>query len=113
MTPSGTASQEPSAFRLLPAYLGTSSIEEAICTERGRPVLWLEILVIDQLDLTPWNSEPAVQAAYLTACRWYTHYRQLITFILNRAPLPIMPGPIDSREYRTFAEALHFAYSHP
>jgi hypothetical protein len=26
--------------------------------------------------------------------------------------LPADPGPIDFREYRTFAEALHFAYHH-
>lgn len=113
MTPSGTTSQVGPTLRLLPAYLGTSSIEDAIRTARGRRVLWLEILVNDQLDLTPWSSEPAVHAAYLTACRWYTHYRRLITFVLNRAPLPTTTGPIDSRDYRTFAEALYFVYSHP
>jgi hypothetical protein len=113
VTPSGTTPPTAPTLRLLPAYLGTSSIEEAVRTARGRRVLWLEILVNDRLDLTPWSSEPAVQAAYLTACRWYTHYRRLITFVLNRAPLPTTPGPIDARDYRTFAEALYFAYSHP
>jgi hypothetical protein len=113
MTSSDAASRTAPPLKLLPAYLGTSSIEEAIRTARGRRVLWLEILVNDRLDLTPWSSEPAVQAAYLTACRWYTHYRRLITFVLNRAPLPTTSGPIDSRDYRTFAEALYFAYAHP
>jgi hypothetical protein len=97
---------------LLPAYLGTSSIAEAIRTVRGRRMLWLEILVNDQLDLTPWKSEPEVQAAYQTACRWYTQYRRLITFLLDRTPLPSDAGPIDSRDYRTFAEALSFVYAH-
>jgi hypothetical protein len=40
-------------LKVLPAYLGTSSIDEAIRTDRGRRVLWLEILLTDQLDLTP------------------------------------------------------------
>ena len=54
---------------LLPAYLGTDSIAEAIRTARGRRMLWLEILVNDRLDLGPCISDPAVQAAYRTACR--------------------------------------------
>lgn len=102
---------EPS-FILLPAYLGTTSVEEAVETARGRRVLWLEILLNDRLDLTPWQTDPAVQEAYHTACRWYTHYRRLLTYLFNRAPLPIDFGPIDFREYRTFAEAVYFAYAH-
>jgi len=93
---------------LLSAYLGTTSIAEAIRTVRGRRILWLEILVNDQLDMTQWKSDPAVQAAYQTACRWYTRYRRLITFLLNRTPLPVDGGPIDFRDYRAFAEALSF-----
>lgn len=100
------------ALRLLPAYLGTSAIDEAVQTERGRRMLWLEILVNDRLDLAPWQSEPAVQVAYRTACRWYTQYRRLLTFIGDRAPLPVDAGPIDSRDYRAFAEALSFVYAH-
>lgn len=102
--------QQP--LTLLPAYLGTSSIAEAARTVRGQRMLWLEILVNDQLDLTPWKSDPAVQAAYQTACRWYTQYRRLITFLLDRTPLPIDAGPIDSRDYRAFAEALSFVCAH-
>jgi hypothetical protein len=99
-------------LRLLPAYLGTSAIGEAIQTERGRRMLWLEILLNDRIDLVPWQSEPAVQTAYRTACRWYTRYRRLITFLEDRAPLPLDAGPIDSRDYRAFAEALSFVYAH-
>lgn len=99
-------------LRLLPAYLGTDSIAEAVKTARGRRMLWLEILVNDQLDLSPWASDPAVEAAYRNACRWYTQYRRLITHLLNRTPLPSDPGPIDSRDYRAFAEALSFVCAH-
>ena len=93
---------------LLPAYLGTDSIAEAIQAARGQRMLWLEILVNEHLDLSPWASEPAVQAAYHTACRWYTQYRRVITFILGRAPLPPDTGPIDHREHRAFAHVIAF-----
>ncbi len=99
-------------LRLLPAYLGTSSIAEAVKTDRGRRILWLEILVNDQLDLSPWKSDPAVEAAYKNACRWYTQYRRLITYLLHRTPLPSDTGSIDFRDYRAFAEALSFVCAH-
>ena len=106
-------SRPPSpSLRLLPAYLGTHSVAEAIRTVRGQRILGLEILVNDQLDLSPWTSDPVVQGAYRTACRWYTHYRRLITFLLDRAPLPVDTDPIDTRDYRAFAEALAFVYAH-
>lgn len=101
-----------SPLRLLAAYLGTRAIGEAIQTERGRRTLWLEILVNDRLDLAPWQSEPAVQVAYRTACRWYTRYQRLMTFLGDRAPLPVDSGPIDDWDYRTFAEALALVYAH-
>ena len=41
-----------SSLKLLPAYRGTASIDDALRTVRGQRVLWLEILVNDQLDLT-------------------------------------------------------------
>jgi hypothetical protein len=101
-----------SPLKLLPAYLGTNSIDEALRTVQGQRMLWLEILLNDQLDLGPWQSEPAVQQAYQTACRWYTQYRRLLTSLFERAPLPSDSGPIDFRDYRTFAEAVYFAYAH-
>jgi hypothetical protein len=107
---SGPVPSQP--LLLLPAYLGIASIEEAIRTDRGRRVLWLEILLNERLDLTPWQAEPGVQQAYQTACRWYTHYRRLLTHMFHRTPLPADPGPIDFREYRAFAEAVYFAYAH-
>ena len=97
---------------LLPAYLGTNSVAEAVKTPRGRRVLWLEILVNEDFDLSPWTSEPAVQQAYQTACRWYTHYGRLLTFLLSRTALPADTGPIDYRDYRAFAEALSFVCAH-
>ncbi|MFY4729301.1 hypothetical protein [Nitrospira sp. BLG_2] len=106
------ALQSTCSLKLLPAYLGTTSIEVAIQTARGRRILWLEILLNDRLDLSPWQANPAVQEAYRTACRWYTQYRRILTYLFDRAPLPLDSGPIDFRQYRTFAEAVYFAYAH-
>jgi hypothetical protein len=99
-------------LKLLPVYLGTHSIAETIRTARGRRTLWLEILVNDRLDLSQWRSDPVVNEAYRTACRWYTQYRRLLTYLLCREPLPRDTGPIDFRDYRTFAEALSFVSPH-
>lgn len=98
-------------LKLLPAYLGATSIPEVLQTARGRRILWLEILLNDRLDFTPWASDHAVQQAYQTACRWYTQYRRLLTYLFNRAPLPIDHGAIDFRDYRAFAEAVTFVYA--
>ena len=81
-----TASQHP--LMPFPAYMGTNSIADAIQTARGQRILWLEILVNDHLDLSPWTSDPSVQKSYQMACRWYTHYRRLLTSLLDREPLP-------------------------
>lgn len=101
-----------SSFQLLPAYLNTDSVAEALRTPRGRRILWLEIVVNDKPDWSAWQNDPEFEAVYRNACRWYTQYRRLITFLFNRAPLPDDSGPIDFRDYRTFAEALQFAYHH-
>jgi len=103
---------QPAPLKLLPAYLGTLSIEDALQTARGRRILWLEILLNSQLDPTPWLNNPAFGQAYQTACRWYTQYSRLITHLFHRTPLPSDPGPIDFRDYRTFAEAVYFVFHH-
>lgn len=112
MSESLLQTQQDRTLRLLPAYLGTDSVQEALQTARGRRILWLEILINDTFDFTSWEQDRAFQEAYRTACRWYTQYRGLITFMFDRRLLPADPGPIDFREYRTFAEALRFAYHH-
>ena len=101
-----------SVLRVLPAYTGALSIEEALGNPRGIRLLWLEILVNDRLNLEPWMNRQEVQAAYEKACQWYTAYRSLISAVLGRAPLPQRPGPVDFRDYRVFAEALRFVADH-
>ena len=102
----------PQRLRLLPAYLGVSTLEEALAHPRIPRILWLEILINDQVEWLAID-HPLINAAYQTAARWYTHYRTLITTLTPRTPLPADDGPIDERYYRQFAEALHFAHTHP
>ena len=112
MTPPGTASAS-GELKLLPAYTGAVSLAAALLDPRAVRLLWLEILVNDQLDLEPWWDRPEVRAAYGKACRWFTAYRHLVEALVRRGPLPRDPGPIDPREYRTFAEALRFVSDYP
>jgi hypothetical protein len=98
-------------LKLLPAYLGVASLDEALQHPRVTRVLWLEILVNDAI---AWEtlSHPQIHEAYRTACRWHTRYRTLISTLVPRKPLPDDTGPIDDRLYRQFAEALDFAHAH-
>jgi hypothetical protein len=98
-------------LKLLPAYLGVASIEEALRHPRIARILWLEILVNDSIDWTA-QRHPLVQDAYETACRWHTRYRTLISGLVVRVPLPENHGPIDERLHRQLAEALEFAHAH-
>lgn len=102
-----------SKLKLLPAYAGVQSLDEVLQFPRAARLLWVEILINEELDLTPCQHQPVVKEAFTKACRWYTAYRSVITAILGRTPLPHDPGPIDFREYRTFAEALQFVAAHP
>jgi len=98
-------------LRLLPAYLGVASLDEALRHPRIARILWLEILLNDAIEW-PSLAHPVIQEAYHTACRWHTTYRTLVSSCVSRAPLPEDYGPIDDRLYRQFAEALEFTHAH-
>jgi hypothetical protein len=106
------STHSPQPLKLLPAYLGVVSLDEALQHPRVARILWLEILVNDAIDWTT-LAHPLVQQAYQTACRWFTTYRTLISSLVSRAPLPQDRGLIDDRLYRQFAEALEFVHAHP
>jgi hypothetical protein len=99
-------------LKILSAYTGAASFEDALKSPRAVRLLWLEILVNDQLDLAPWREREEVREAYAKACRWYHTYRSLIDSMLARSPLPYEPGPVDPRDYRVFAEVLQFVTDH-
>jgi hypothetical protein len=95
-------------LKLLPAYTGCTSLDEALSDPRHQAPLWLEALFNDQLDVAVLLQHPSGRDAYETACRWYTQFRSLIQFIAPRTALPVNNGPVDLRHYRTFIEALYF-----
>ena len=99
-------------MKLMPAYTGLSTLEEILENPRALRLLWLEILVNEHLDISPWQHHLAVQHAYGKACQWFTTYKSLIESMIARHPLPHNPQPIDFWEYRVFAEALRFATRH-
>jgi hypothetical protein len=101
------------SLKILPAYTGVHSMEEILESTRAKRLLWLEILFNDQLDCKPWQDHSDFQDAYRKACRWFTSYRSLIQSLLPRVSLPLDSGTIDQREYRKFAEALHFVIRQP
>jgi hypothetical protein len=109
--PSMPTSPAHPALKLLPAYLGVASLDDALRHPRIGRILWLEILVNDSIEWTA-LSHPLAQDAYETACRWYTRYRTLVSGLVSRAPLPENHGPIDERLHRQLAEALEFAHAH-
>lgn len=106
------AAEKRKEMKILTAYTGAASVQEALQDPRASRLLWLEILVNDELDLRPWQDDPTVQSAYTKACCWYTAYRRTIESLLHRKPLPAISGQIDGRELRTFLEAMRFAASH-
>jgi len=99
------------ALKLLPAYLGVASLDDALRHPRIGRILWLEILVNDSIEWTA-LPHPLAQDGYETACRWYTRYRTLVSGLVSRAPLPENHSPIDERLHRQLAEALEFAHAH-
>ena len=108
MPNNSTPSSSPTlpTLKILPAYTGLNTVEEILQIPRARRLLWLEILLNDQLDLKTWQDHPEVRDAYHKVCQWFTTYRSLIQSVLPRVSLPLDSGKIDQRDYRTFAEAL-------
>ncbi len=108
MAPS-VGARNPSALKILPAYTGMNSIGDALNDPRASRLVWLEILVNEELDIGAWQDNPEFQEAYHKACCWYTTYRTLLDALLVRTPLPSAHGQVDVREHRTFLEAIRFA----
>lgn len=77
-------------LKILPAYTGATTIDEALRDPRGARLLWLELLVNDRLDLEPWREFCEFQAAYKKACRWYTMYRTVIEALIPRVPRSLL-----------------------
>ena len=95
-------------LKRLPASAGVESIADALPVPRAARLVWLDIPVNEQFDLTVRQDCPVVQEADVKACRWDTASRSGLEATFSRPPLPHTPGPIDFRARRTCAEALSF-----
>ena len=94
-------------LRIISSYTGDQTLEEALKNPRSADLLWLEILLNDEV---PWEDHLAnsrVRSAYEKACIWYSHFLTLVNGHTGRKPLPSRDGSIDMREHRRFLEALN------
>ena len=94
-------------LRIIPSYTGDEALEDALKNPRSARLLWLEILLNDEV---PWEdhlANPLVRSAYEKACIWYSHFLTLVNGHTGRQPLPTRDGTIDMREHRRFLEALN------
>jgi len=71
-------------------------------------ILWLEILLNDDIDWEGYLDIEKVRVAYNKACIWYSNFKTMIENYTGRKPLKIKKDRIDEREYRKFLEALNF-----
>lgn len=96
-------------LKLIPFYTGIKTLEDVFKDRRSLNLLWLEILLNDNI---PWESYfniTEVRTAYDKACVWYSHFKTMIESYTGRKPLKIIKrDAIDDREYRKFLEALNF-----
>ena len=61
-------------MKLLTAYTGLETIDEVLQNPRALRLFWLEILVNEHLNITPWQNHPEVKNAYKKAGQWFTTY---------------------------------------
>lgn len=64
----------PIPMKLLAAYTGLETIDEVLQNPRALRLFWLEILVNENLNITPWQNHPEVKNAYKKACQWFKSY---------------------------------------
>ncbi|MBI5193575.1 MAG: hypothetical protein HZA08_09070 [Nitrospirae bacterium] len=79
----------------------------------GYDLLWLEILVNDDIPWEDYLNIPEINNAYQKACIWYTNYKTMLHTVVKRKPLMNLNimGKVDDREYRKFVEVLNFVKS--
>jgi hypothetical protein len=95
-------------FRIIPYYTGDETLEEILKNPKSVGLLWLEILLNDEILWENYLNRPEIKSAYEKACVWYAHFKTMIEGHAGRKPLEVRMGKIDDREYRRFLEALNF-----
>ena len=98
-------------LQIISNYTGDQALDEALRNPRSAQLLWLEILLNDEVHWEDHLANPQVRNAYEKACTWYGHFKTLVDGHIGRKPLQTRDGPIDMREHRRFLEALNLVTS--
>lgn len=102
---------EKAHLKIIPYYTGIKNLRSFLKEGRNPELLWLEILLNDNIRWEDYFKIKEVKKAYQKACVWYGNFKTLIDFYTKRQPLKIKKARIDLRDYRKFLEALSFVAS--
>ena len=98
-------------LRIIPYYTGIKNLDSFLKKGKNPELLWLEILLNDEIRWESYLRAKEVKKAYQKACIWYSNFKTLIDFYIKREPLKIIKARIDLKDYRKFLEALNFVAS--
>jgi len=99
------------ALKVVPYYTGKDTLEEILEDKRSRDILWLEILLNDNINWEKELNNEELRKSYEKACVWYTNFKTMVEGHIKRKPLKTIKGNFDKREYRKFIEAISFVSS--
>jgi hypothetical protein len=95
--------------RILSVYTGRDykSIPDVLKDQTALDMLWLEILVNDNVPWEKYLHIPEIRKNYEKASIWYANFKTLMGICgIQRKALKPSKGVFDMREYRKFIEVL-------
>lgn len=98
-------------IKILSTYTGKKykNIRDILNDVTAKNVLWLEILVNDNINWEFYINNPLIRKNYLKASKWYSNFKTLLEICgINRKPLKTFSGKVDMRDYRKFIEVLYY-----
>ncbi len=98
----------PDTLKILPYYTGAKTLDEIRNDRKSLDLLWLEILLNDEVDWEGLLKDGNISTAHRKASLWYSNFSALIDGLVGRKPLRHRKGKVDMREYRKFIEAIRF-----
>ncbi len=95
-------------LKLIPYYTGKKNLEEVMADKKSRDLLWLEILLNDDVDWENKLSDDDLKQSYDKACVWYGNFKTMLEHAVKRKSLQSKKGAINQKEYRKFIKAINF-----
>lgn len=96
---------------MIPFYTGDESLEAALNNPKSVRLLWLEVLLNEEVPWEEYLDRPDVSVAYEKACAWYSQFKTMVEGHAGKRSLPLRRGEVDMKEYRILLEALNFVAS--